>query len=222
MDIISIIGGTGDQGFGLALRFAKAGMPVIIGSRDKSKAENAGEKIKEKIKNANVKGMKYEEAIKEGNIIFLVVPFVDQIPTLQKLQKHFKRGDILVDVCNPIQSNVLGEISHPVKPWYGSAAEQAKYFTPKHVPVVSAFKNVRATHLQNISKDLECDVFVCGDDERSKKKIISLTDKIPKLRVIDLGPLQNSRLVEELVALMLYLEIKHNTDKHWELKLKGI
>ncbi len=222
MDTISIIGGTGDEGSGLALRFAKAGFSVIIGSRNKSKAIGTVKKIKEKIKDANVRGMTNEEAVKEGNIILLVVPFVDQIPTLKKLQKCFKNGDILVDVCNPIQSNVLGEISHPVIPWYGSAAEQAKYYAPDYVSVVSAFKNARATLLQDLSKDFDSDIFVCSDDESAKKKIIELIGKITKARAVNLGPLKNSRLVEELVALMLYLEVKHNTDKHWELKLKGI
>lgn len=138
------------------------------------------------------------------------------------IEKHFKQGDILVDVCNPIQSNVLGEVSHPVRPWYGSAAQQARYYTPKHVHVVSAFKNVRATALQDLSKDVDCNVFVCGDDGEAKRKIIELAEKIPKLRAIDLGPLENSRLVEEFVALMLYLEIRYDTDVHWGLKLKGL
>ena len=219
--IIAVIGGTGDQGFGLALRWAKAGEHVIIGSRQKTRAEEAAARLKEKLGNANVEGYENPEAASKAEVVVLTVPFAAQIDILKSIRSNMRKGQILVDVTVPLETAVGGSATRLLGVWYGSAAQQAAALMPKDVDVVSAFQNLSAETLQDLSNQIDCDVIVCGNNENAKKIVMDLACKIPNVRPVDGGPLENSRMVEQITALLLALNIKHKV-RCAGLRLTGV
>ena len=216
---IGIIGGTGDQGLGLALRFAKGGEQVIVGSRDVKKAENAVNLIKNMLKSdecPNVKGMTNEEACREADIVILTVPLQAQMVTLKSIKEHVE-GKILIDATVPMESCLGGSPVRYVNMWDGSAAERtANFLKDKNVRVVSAFNNISAASLTNIENNVECDCLISGDDAEAKKEAMKLAGKIPGVRAIDCGNLENARIVEKITPLLINLNIRN------KIKLAGI
>src|SRR5271170_1301168 len=162
---IAIVGGTGDLGFGLALRWATAGFNVVIGSRVASRAEDAARKISEKAgAKAKVQGITNEEAVLRAWIVVIAVPFSAQSATLASIREKLRTGQTVVDCTVPLEATVGGAPTRVLGLWAGSAAEQAKRYLPETVHVASAFQNVSAHGLQEIAHPIDCDVFVCGDD----------------------------------------------------------
>jgi len=216
---IGIIGGTGDQGLGLALRFAKGGEQVIVGSRDVKKAENAVNLIENMLKSdecPNVKGMTNEEACREADIVILTVPLQAQMVTLKSIKEHVE-GKILIDATVPMESCLGGSPVRYVNMWDGSAAERtANFLKDKNVRVVSAFNNISAASLTNIENNVECDCLISGDDAEAKKEAMKLAGKIPGVRAIDCGNLENARIVEKITPLLINLNIRN------KIKLAGI
>ncbi len=216
---IAIIGGTGDQGIGLAVRFVKAGEEVIIGSRDVKKAENTVDIIKNMLKGDEVKkvvGMTNQEAATEGDIALLTVPLQAQMVTLRSIKDNLKRK-ILIDATVPLDGCIGGKPTRYIEVWQGSAAERsAEFLKDNKVTVVSAFNNVSAASLLNIQEDVECDTLVSGDDVEAKKEVMELAEKIPGVRAIDCGPLENARIVEKITPLLINLNIRN------KIKLAGI
>ncbi len=216
---IGIIGGTGDQGLGLALRFAKSGEEVIVGSRDVKKAENAVNVIENMLKSEdcpNIKGMTNEETAKEADLLVLTVPLQAQMITLKSI-KDLMDGKILIDATVPMESCLGGSPVRYVNMWDGSAAERtASFLKDKDVRVVSAFNNISAASLTNIEKDIDCDCLISGDDTEAKKEAMDLAEKIPGVRAIDCGPLENARIVEKITPLLINLNIRN------KIKLAGI
>jgi len=203
---VAIIGGTGSQGFGLALRWLKAGEYVIIGSRFKEKAQAKAEEARKILgKNVKVEGLSNDEAASKADIIVLTVPFEAQLNILKSVKPYLSGGKILVDVTVPLASSIGGDPWRILHPWDGSAAEQAARYTPKGVRVVSAFHTISSDMLRNIDVEVDCDVLICGDDPEAKQIVAELAEEIPGVRAIDCGPLENSRLTESLVPLMIYL-----------------
>lgn len=216
---IGIIGGTGDQGLGLALRFANAGEEVIVGSRDVKKAENAINLIKNMLKSdecTNVKGMTNQETASEADLLVLTVPLQAQMITLKSIKDH--AGDkILIDATVPMESCLGGSPVKYVNVWDGSAAERtANFLKEKNVRVVSAFNNISAASLTNIEEEIDCDCLISGDDEEAKEEVMNLAEKIPGVRAIDCGPLENARIVEKITPLLINLNIRN------KIKLAGI
>lgn len=216
---IGIIGGTGDQGLGLALRFANAGEEVIVGSRDVKKAENAINLIKNMLKSdecTNVKGMTNQETASEADLLVLTVPLQAQMITLKSIKDH--AGDkILIDATVPMESCLGGSPVKYVNVWDGSAAERtANFLKDKNVRVVSAFNNISAASLTNIEEEIDCDCLISGDDEEAKEEVMNLAEKIPGVRAIDCGPLENARIVEKITPLLINLNIRN------KIKLAGI
>ena len=167
---IAIIGGTGDQGLGLALRFVKSGEHVIVGSRDIKKAENAVKLIKDMLNNENLpnlSAMTNEEATQNGDIIILTVPLQAQMVTLRNIKDHVQ-GKIFVDATVPLEGCIGGKPIRFVDLWEGSAAERSAAFLGKEARVVSAFCNISAASLINIAENVECDCLVSGDDPDAK------------------------------------------------------
>jgi len=205
---IAVIGGTGKLGFGLALRFAKKNHKVIIGSRDPQKANAAVEKIKQLLGNADVEGTNYTEATKTGQIVIVAVPFEACVPTLKSIRDAISSEKIVVSVINPLATAVGGMPTEVLGVWQGSAAELVRSMLPPGVPVVSAFQNVAADHFQDIAHPIESDVVVCGDDFKSKERIMKLAACIDGIRPIDGGPLANSKTVEMITALILGINIR--------------
>ncbi len=215
---IAIIGGTGDQGLGLALRFVKSGEHVIMGSRDIKKAENAVKLIKDMLNNENLpnlSAMTNEEAATNGNIVVLTVPLQAQLITLKSIKEHVQ-GKIFVDATVPIEGCIGGKPTRFVDLWEGSAAERSAAFLSKDVRVVSAFCNLSAASLTNINEDVECDCLISGDDAKANEIVMELAEKISGVRSIECGPLENAMIVEKITPLLINLNIRNR------IKLAGI
>jgi 8-hydroxy-5-deazaflavin:NADPH oxidoreductase len=216
---IGIIGGTGDQGLGLALRFVKCGEEVIIGSRDVKKAENVVKLVKNMLKSKelpNIKGMTNQNAAEEADLLLLTVPLQAQMATLKSIKDHVK-DKILVDATVPLESCLGGRPDRYVNLWEGSGVERTAHFLKdKNVIVVSAFNNISAASLTNIEEDVECDCLVSGDNQEAKLEVMALAEKIPGVRAVDCGPLENARIVEKITPLLIHINIRN------QIKLAGI
>ncbi len=215
---IAIVGGTGDQGLGLALRFAKAGEEVIIGSRDVKKALNAVNLVKNMIKEEmnNIQAATNSEAAREGDIVLLTVPLQAQMATLSSIKDDVE-GKTIVDATVPLESCIGGSPVRFVNVWEGSAVERtAEFLKDKNVQVISAFNNISAASLTNIDSEVDCDCLISGEDEEAKTLVMELAEKIPGVRSIDCGGLENARIVEKITPLLINLNIRNR------IKLAGI
>lgn len=215
---IATVGGTGDQGLGLALRFAKAGEEVIIGSRDVKKALNAVNLVKKMIKEEinNIQAATNSEAAQEGDIVLLTVPLQAQMATLSSIKDDVE-GKIIVDATVPLESCIGGSPVRFVNVWEGSAVERtAEFLKDKNVQVISAFNNISAASLTNIDSEVDCDCLISGEDEEAKTLVMELAEKIPGVRSIDCGGLENARIVEKITPLLINLNIRNR------IKLAGI
>lgn len=215
---IAIVGGTGDQGLGLALRFANAGEEVIIGSRDVKKADNAISLVKNLLKEEvdNISGATNEDAAEMGDIVILTVPLQAQMVTLNSIKDHLD-GKILVDATVPLETCIGGAPVRFVNLWQGSAVERtAEFLKDKPVIIISAFNNISAASLTNIESEVECDCLVSGEDDDAKSVVMELAEKIPGVRAIDCGGLENARIVEKITPLLINLNIRN------KIKLAGI
>ena len=210
---IAVIGGTGDQGFGLVLRWAKAGEKVIIGSRQLQKAEDAAKRARDTLgENANVSGMENPKAAAAADIIVMSVPFAAHVDMIKSVYDSIQPDDIFVDVVVPLSTAVGGSASTALGVWDGSAAQQAARLLPPHTKVASAFHNVVAEALQDISKSVDSDVIVCGDSQETRKAVMELARKIPGVRAVDGGRLENSRIVEQITALLIGINIRYKVN----------
>jgi len=217
---IAIIGGTGPAGSGLGLRWARAGESIIIGSRDAKRAEEAASKTRQKAGvNANVSGMENADACAAADILVLTVPFESQAGILKQLKASITEGSILIDATVPLAASVGGRPSRPLGVWQGSAAQQAAELVPKGVSVVAAFHNVSA-ELLNGDDPLDCDVIVCSDDPDAAQLTRELAAKISGVRPVDGGKLENARIVEQITALLIGMNIRHKG--HAGIRITGL
>lgn len=209
-DAVAILGGTGAEGSGLALRWAQAGLHVIIGSRDAQRAEAAAERISADAGHgARVDGLANGEAAARARLVVLTVPFAAQLPTIQSVHDQLAQGAVVVDVTVPLAVAVGGRATRVLGVWEGSAAEQAAAAVPRGVSVVSAFHHLSAAHLADLSHPLDSDVLVCGDTREAKERVRRLAEAIPGARYVDAGPLANARIVESITALLIGLNIRY-------------
>jgi len=217
---IAILGGTGHAGLGLALRWARAGETVIIGSRDAQRAQAAAALVKLSTGGqTNVSGMENSAACGAADILVLTVPFEGQAALLKQLKPAIGPGSVLIDVTVPLAAGVGGRASRTLGVWQGSAAQQAAELVPEEVSVVAAFHNVSAD-LLNGDAPLDCDVIVCSDDPDAAQLTRELAAKIPGIRAIDGGKLENSRIVEQITALLIGLNIRHKG--HAGIRITGL
>ena len=217
---IAVIGGTGPAGMGLALRWARAGETVIIGSRDAGRAQQTAEAIRQRAgANANVSGLGNSEACDATDLLVLTVPFAGQAALLKQLKSAIRPGSILIDATVPLAAGVGGRASRTLGVWQGSAAQQTAELVPKGVSVAAAFHNVSADVL-NSDDDVDCDVIVCSDDPKATEAAMELAAKIPGIRAIDGGRLENARIVEQITALLIGLNIRHKG--HSGLRITGL
>lgn len=213
---IAIIGGTGPEGSGLALRWARAGEKVVIGSRNAERAAATAAGIAERLsggagapaRTSNVSGTDNNSACAAADIVVLTIPFEAHAETLKHLKPSFQSGQILVDATVPLAASVGGKPTQSLGVWQGSAAQQAAELVPDGVAVVAAFHNVSADCL-NEDAPVDCDVIVCCDNKEAGKKVRELARRIPGLRAIDGGKLENARIVEQITALQIGLNIRH-------------
>lgn len=210
MERIAIVGGTNGQGFGLALRWAKAGLPITIGSRVKERAEAAARKVMDAVGGGvTVEGLENRAAAEGAGIVVLTVPFEAQVDTLKTIKDALTPGKLVVDVTVPLAAAVGGRATRTLGVWQGSAALQTAELVPKGIPVIGAFETVAADALQDIGHPLDSDVLVCGDDKEAKQRFRPLVEAVPGARYVDAGPLENTRIVEQITALLIGLNIRH-------------
>ena len=219
---IAVIGGTGPAGTGLALRWARAGETVIIGSRDAARAKQTAEAIRKRAgTNAQVSGMENSAACAASDLLVLTVPFAGQAELLKQLKPAIRSGSILIDATVPLAASVGGRASRTLGVWQGSAAQQAAELLPKGVSVVAAFQNVSADVLNGATDaDVDCDVIVCSDDPNATQVAMELAAKIAGARAIDGGKLENARIVEQITALLIGINIRHKG--HGGIRITGL
>ncbi|MCS7126344.1 MAG: NADPH-dependent F420 reductase [Aigarchaeota archaeon] len=203
---IALIGGTGNLGKGLALRWARSSLEIVIGSRYREKAEMVASQLTE-IVGRSIIGLTNEEASKIGEIIVLTIPFEGLRQILGNIYPNLDNKIVISTIVAPIDSTK-------------SAGEIVKELTPKSTQVASAFQNIGYKALLDLDADVECDVIVCGD-EKAKKICIELAEKISGVRALDGGPIENSRIVENLTHLLIYLSKKYKK-KSPCIRLSGI
>lgn len=204
-----IVGGTGALGFGLAVRLGRAGVPIVIGSRDRGRAEEAAARAAAQVPGASFTGTENAEAVQGAEIVVLSVPFRSQSETLTNLKNAVKPDQLVIDATVPLAAAVSGKATRTLGVWQGSAAQQAQEMVPDGVRVVSAFHTVSAALLADLDHRLDEDVLVCGDRKADKAKVIELVDKIEGLRAVDCGPLEMARIVEQFTPLIISINVRH-------------
>ena len=215
---IAIIGGTGAEGSGLALRWAQAGEAVVIGSRDLQRAQDAAARIRGSA-GGNVSGAENRTACGSAEIVVLTIPFEAQAETLKCIEASLHAGQILVDATVPLAAKAGGRQTRGPGLWQGSAAQQAAELVPEGVAVVAAFHHVSAELLHQAGP-VDCDVIVCSDDKPAARRVRALVRKIPGLRTVDGGKLENARIVEQFTALLIGINIR--AKGHSGLRVTGL
>jgi NADPH-dependent F420 reductase len=208
-DPVCIVGGTGALGFGLAVRLGRAGVPVVIGSRDAQRAEEAAARARERVPGGSFNGLGNEQAVQEAEIVILSVPFRSQSETLTNLKTVLREDQLVIDATVPLAAAVSGKATRTLGVWQGSAAQQAQEMVPEGVRVVSAFHTVSAALLTNLEHELHEDVLVCGDRRADKDRVAELVDRIEGLRAVDCGPLELARIVESLTPLLISINVRN-------------
>jgi len=217
---IAVIGGTGPAGTGLALRWVRAGETVIIGSRDAARAQSTADAIRQRVgRQANISGLENAAACAASDLLVLTVPFEGQAALLKQLKPALRPGSVLIDATVPLAASVGGRASRTIGVWQGSAAQQTAELVPKGVSVAAAFQNVSAEVL-NGDEDIDCDVIVCSDDPAATQVAMELAVKIPRVRAIDGGKLENARIVEHITALLIGLNVRHKG--HGGVRVTGL
>ncbi|WP_191601211.1 NADPH-dependent F420 reductase [Marinomonas algicola] len=204
---VSIIGGTGPQGKGLALRLAQAGVSVVLGSRDAEKAQIAAQELvatlKEKGHDADITGLSMEDATKASDdLVILSVPYSGHDATLTALAP-FLEGKTLVDIVVPLAPGNPKAVAMPPA---GSVTESAQLLLGDSINVVGALHNVSAITLNDLSRPINCDILVCGNDLEAKKRVISLCEKMGT-KAYNAGLAESARCIEALTPILIRLNI---------------
>ena len=220
-DAIAILGGTGEQGLGLALRFAMAGRPVWIGSRSIERANAAAERVRAAVPGANVSGGENPEACRGAQVIILSVAFEHTASTVKAIRDSLIEGQIVVSMGVPLASAAGGPATQTIGVWQGSCAEMVAARLPKGVHTVSAFQNVAAHRLHELDRPVECDVVVSGA-ERPRKQVMALCELVPGLRGIDGGAIANARITESITALLIGLNTRYRVSDGTGIRFTGL
>jgi NADPH-dependent F420 reductase len=224
---VAIIGGTGDEGFGLALRLAMGGEQVVIGSRAEERGQAAADKARDILgigtgsgTRGEVSGTSNEEAAASCDVVVVTVPFAGQAEIYRSIRDSIRADTVVCDATSPLASAVGRPAWQVVTPWEGSAAEQAKAILRKDVRLVAAFHTVSAEALQELERPMDGDVLVCGAEAEAKAAVGALVEKIPNLRWIDAGVLSMARIVERLTAILVSVNRNYGI-KEAGLRLTG-
>ena len=218
---IAIVGGTGKEGFGLATRWAHAGETVFIGSRDRQRAQDAAARIKQRVGGwAKVSGDENMAVCGEADIIVLTIPFENHAPTLHQLKPAIQPGNIVIDATVPLAASVGGKPTRMLGVWQGSAAQQtAEILADDEISVVAAFQNISSELLNGVGP-VDCDVIVCSNDADAIQVVRALAEKIPGVRAINGGKLENARIVEQITAMLIGMNIRHKA--HSGIRITGL
>lgn len=201
---LAIIGGTGRQGTALAARFAKAGVPVILGSRDEQRAAEAAEKLNARLNIANVTGTSNRQAARQADLVLLSVPYDGMKPILE---------DLYDAVDNKIVINIASSLN-PVKkmralvPPEGSITAQVQNFFGEKARVVAAFQNISPEKLESTDDRIDSDVLVCGGDRDAREKVVALSQQAG-MDAFDVGMIANAVAVETLTAVLIAINVRY-------------
>ena len=206
---VTIIGATGALGFGLAVRLGRAGVPVVIGSRDADRAAEAAGKARESVPGGSFDAAENAEAATRAEVVVLSVPFRSQAETLNNLEGSLREGQIVVDATVPLAAAIGGKATRTLGVWQGSAAQQAAEMVPDGVRVVSALHTISAALLRDLDHELDEDILVCGDRRADKATVIELVERIDGLRAVDCGRLEMARYTESLTPLLISINVRH-------------
>ena len=215
--MLAILGGTGPEGKGLALRLAMAGETPIIGSRDAARGAATAEELAQSAPGVVIKGTDNAGAVAAADVVFLAFPYEGQRPVLEDLGAALK-GKIVVSVIAPMKFE-RGKGASAVEVEAGSAAQEAQDMLPDS-QVVAAFQNASAEELLDPSVTMEGDVIVCSDHPDAKKLVLGLADKINDLRGVDGGSLANAKYVEQLTPLLVNINRIYKI--HAGIKIVGV
>jgi hypothetical protein len=216
MTTISILGGTGHEGSGLGLRWAKAGHTVIIGSRAAEKARVAAAELNAKLGVEAVRGLDNVSAALAAEVVVLTVPYSAHVATLESVREAVQ-GKIFVDVTAPL---VPPKVSRVQMPAAGSASQEAQNLLGPDVKVVTAFQSISAEHLKDADHPIDCDVLVCGDDREAKAVILQLAADAG-MKAWDAGPLANAVVAEGLTSVLIGLNVRYKV-KSSGIRITGI
>ena len=216
---VGIVGGTGDLGAGLARRLARAGFKVIIGSRNESQAQTAGEALKALGDSSgwgalNVSGASNPDAAAAADLIFVTVPFAAHAPTLESI-KGSVQGKVVVDVTVPL---VPPKVARVQLPEGGSAGQLAQIALGENVRVVSALQNVAAAHL-NSDDTIDCDVLVTGNNKEARQQVIDILEVI-EVRGFHAGMINNAAAAEALTSILININKQYKT--HAGIRITGV
>lgn len=216
LPVIAVVGGSGAEGSGLALRWAHAGYRVLLGSRTVEKAQAAASALNAKLSAARIEGLANPDAAARADIVVLTVPYAAQLPTLRELKGELA-GKILVDVTVPLVPPKVARVQLPAG---GSAVEIAQQELGPAVRVVGAFQNVSAHHLMELSHAVACDVLVCGDDKEARERVVALVGALG-LRGLHAGPLANSAAAEALTSVLIFMN-RHYKSPGAGIRITGL
>ncbi len=219
---IAVIGGTGDLGFGLALRWTMAGLDVVIGSRELDRARDAAARLERRVLEENermslsvtprVRGLENPAAAEAGDVVLVAVPFSGVVPIYKSIAEHLRSDATIVDATVPVEASLGGKATHVFGVWEGSAAQLGQAFLPKGTKMCAAFHTLASGAVGDLGRSLDGDVLVCGDKE-AKGAVRRLIDIVEGLRYVDAGPLENARIVEPITALLIGINRRYGTDR---------
>jgi NADPH-dependent F420 reductase len=201
---IAVIGGTGDLGSGLALRWARAGHSVILGSRAQDSADRAVAKLAERAPGCDISGLENGPAAAAADVVVLTVPYSNHKPMLEAI-KDGCQGKIMIDVTVPLMPPKVRTVHLPEG---SSASQEAQAFLGDDVRVVSAFQNVAADHLQDLEHEINCDILVCGNDPEAREVAVGLADDAG-MRAWHAGRIANSVVSEALTSVLIFMNNRY-------------
>ena len=217
---VSIIGASGALGQGLALRWAQAGVPLVLGSREAERALEAAAAVVAAVPGASVEGADNVAAAAASPVVVLSVPFSAQAKTVKQIGESLTVGQLVIDASVPLAAQVGGKPTQMLGVWQGSAAQQAASLLPEGVQIISALHTVSAAMLADPDHKFDEDVLVCGDEKEQKAIASELIETIGGLRAVDAGRLENSRITESLTALMIGINIRNKA--HAGIRITGL
>jgi 8-hydroxy-5-deazaflavin:NADPH oxidoreductase len=206
---VGFIGGTGPEARGLALRFVRAGIEVVLGSRTPDRAARAAAECRSRLGTMDVRGALNREMLPECEVVFLTVPWEQATGAVDTLRAEFRPGQVLVDVTVPLR--FAAGTPERVELAEGSNAERIAKHVPEGIELVGAFKTEPAHVLGEIDLPLDCDTFVCGDSAAAKMKVMDIAARVPGLRPLDAGPLVAARTLEMMTVLAIQLNRSHRS-----------
>jgi hypothetical protein len=215
-----VIGASGALGFGVAIRLARAGIEIAIGSRELSRAQETAERAQATIADGSFSAHDNAGAVRAAEVVILSVPFRTQAQTLAGLSDALTPGKLLIDASVPLAVELGGKATRMIGVWQGSAAEQARELVPEGVRVVSALQTVSAASLSDLEHSLDQDVLLCGDSRADKREAALLLERIAGVRCVDCGRLEMARVTESLTALLISVNGRYKA--HAGVRLTGL